>query len=295
MNYSVILVQQGISAQSHPVNGKSGKLYGTAVASPEHGGVIFQMTMHDYLENAHDVVGNLQPSQQWVPEFVPLAPKAGHQKCDRCSKHAVARWDRYFYCEEHAPDNAVYLDGSGSVKKAPTGAGREAPLTPDVAPVVEERLSGPVEEERELPTEHMAAPAIGGENEDRPPVQTEAGTFVPEKKAAAEPTKPGLTPPPEPKAVELPTDKAQNVIIAITEGVLKAVMPRLDDIVSVKIAAATKALEHRGKKKPERKPRPETEFTKLQKQAKELGINSFGKNKEELRSEIAAKQEPPAS
>jgi hypothetical protein len=83
MNYSVILVQQGISAQSHPVNGKSGKLYGTAVASPEHGGVIFQMTMHDYLENAHDVVGNLQPSQQWVPEFVPLAPKAGHQKCDR--------------------------------------------------------------------------------------------------------------------------------------------------------------------------------------------------------------------
>jgi hypothetical protein len=290
MNYSVILVQRGISAQSHPVTGKSGKLFGTAVASPEHGGVIFQMTMQDYLEHAHDVVGNTAPSQQWVPEFVPLAPKAGHQKCDRCPKHAVARWDRFFYCEDHAPDNAVYLDGSGTVKKAAPAAAQ--PEKPDVGPVVDERLSGPVEQEKELPAEHMAAPAIGGENEDRPPAQTEAGVFVPDpekKQPASEPSKP------EAKAEELPpAEKPQNAVQAIAAAVVETLRPELQAIVQTQVAAAVKAIEHKGKKKPEKKPRPETEFTQLQKKAKDLGINSFGKNKEQLRTAIAEKENPPA-
>jgi hypothetical protein len=331
MNYSVHLVQRGIPAQTHPVTGKSGKLYGQALQSPVHGGVMYQMSAKDYLDNAHDLVGNTSPGQQWVPEFMTNNPReVGQFKCDRCSKPAVAIWDRYYYCGDHAPNNAAYLDGSGfigqpAVTAAPAASSVDTHLTP---PVKErgENLTGTLQERKELPREDFRAPVIGTTHEDSPPERTAGGVFEAEQptrtSAPATPPPPNpapttqVPPPAPPPAVASPAPQPAKpavsgtaVVEAITTAVadkLTAVLPGLvEKAVDSKLQALVqaeapkpptkRAAAKKTTTKPEPKARPQTEFSKLQTRAKELNINSFGKNADKLKAEIAQAEAPPAT
>jgi hypothetical protein len=322
MTYFVNLVQRGISANSHPVSGKSGKGYGTAVNSPQHGGVIFKMSLQDYMNAAHDLCGNTIAGQQWVPEFV---MEAGAQaqarpKCDRCPKPSVAIWDRYPFCEIHAPANAVWYDESqrpaSSAAPAPAGA-------PDVLPKIEEPMTPGVKDPRaatELPREQFAPSFVGSDDENagasgpKPPVAmpdpVETGATGP---AASGPAETGATTGPaqsgpvtetgpsgavaQPPPVAQP-EKPNSVMVvqAITEGVIKAVVPQLqkmiDDRLSQQKPAATPTRSGPRKKAPAVNKAP-SEFQLLQQKAKGLGIPIFGKGRQALEAAIKEKEAPP--
>lgn len=67
---SVLLINKiGLGYPLFAVSGKSGKLYGHATLSPEHGGVIFEMPVDQYERDKYDIVGNTAIMQQWVPSF----------------------------------------------------------------------------------------------------------------------------------------------------------------------------------------------------------------------------------
>jgi hypothetical protein len=169
MTYFVNLVQRGISANSHPVSGKSGKGYGTAVNSPQHGGVIFQMSLQDYMNAAHDLCGNTIAGQQWVPEFV---MEAGAQaqarpKCDRCPRPSVAIWDRFPFCEiTRPPMRRGTTKASGRHRQRH----RRRPDSPDVLPKVNEppMTPGVVDKkaQADLPREQLAPSFVGSEDEN---------------------------------------------------------------------------------------------------------------------------------
>lgn len=284
MIHSVLLVQRGITSGTHPVNGRSGKLYGTATHSGPHGGVVLQMQLSDYLDQAHDICGNTQPGQQWVPEFVSSGTETHVHKCDRCSDPAVAIWQQYHYCEKDSPDNATYLDGSGET------VGHRKGIAPPAAPVtLPDAVLAPVSDkhqEIELPPEHMAAPRIGTDLEGVPATMAHV------------PPKPMVRPKYEqPEQPPTPTDsglardplaKARTVVAQITDGVLTAILPKLEEIVDGKLRNLR--LPNGAKKKSVK--RTESDFTRLQKRAKELNINSFGKNAAQLQSLITIAESP---
>jgi hypothetical protein len=354
MTYFVNLVQRGISANTHPVSGRSGKGYGTAVNSPQHGGVVFRMSLQDYMNAAHDICGNPIAGQQWVPEFI---QEAGAQaqtrpKCDRCPKPSVAIWDRYPFCADHAPANATWYDENERAAAGVTA--QSGPNAPDVLPKVVEAPMTPgvvdKKAETQLPREQFAPSFVGSAEETSgaatgpaapkimPEVPATTGPSgpleIPPAGFVAGSTGPSGAPPPEgpsgpitetgptgvsgaaqaPPAVASPRVEpvaqpqhqeqkpdAVSVVAAITEGVIKAVVPQLEKIVEQKIAAAAsppappaqqpRARSSAPKKKPAApKTKEPTEFQKLQTEAKGLGINLFGKGKEQLVKEIAEKK-----
>jgi hypothetical protein len=288
MNYTIQLVQRGLSSNLHPVIGKSGKLYGQATASPEHKGVIFRLSLDDYQRDAHDLIGNTSAGQQWVPEIVPAVAENVPKKCGVCGKPAVAQWDKYFYCEEHAPNNATFFDARPQPVVAQPKV--EAPQPEKLTPGIIEKHPG----DEDLPQEELPAPAIGTAREEGTPETQTIGHVAPIlqplKTGDLQPPKPGEISKDSSRPAAVQTDKpsAKEVIETITAGVVSAIIPKLDAMVADKVANMAKTLRS-GPKKPSKPPapRPETEFTKLQKQAKSLGINSFGKNKEQLKQAIA--------
>jgi hypothetical protein len=288
MQYSVLLVHRGISSNTHSVTGKSGRLYGHAVASPEHGGVSLLMSLEEYLANAHDIVGNNAPNQQWVPEFVAIQAKGGaSHKCDRCQKPATATSDRFFFCDEHAPNDAMKLDGSGPMKAS---AAKPAPTQqPDTHQPVEERVSKPVEEHRELPQEHLPPPQIGTAREAGPGPKTEAGVVV-----LKEEPKPGDIAPngavTEPRGNPAVEPEQHPAVAIIAAAVVEKIIPKISEIVDEKLAAFRPPPQTSKKKsKPDKTHQAPSEFRQLQQRAAVLGINSFGKNTEQLRTAIAEK------
>jgi hypothetical protein len=336
MTYFVNLVQRGISANSHPVSGKSGKGYGTAVNSPQHGGVIFRMSLQDYMNAAHDLCGNTIAGQQWVPEFV---MEAGAQaqarpKCDRCPKPSVAIWDRYPFCEIHAPANAVWYDESqrpaSSAAPAPAGA-------PDVLPKIEEPMTPGVKDPRaatELPREQLAPSFVGSDDENAgasgpkppvvmpdpvetgpaasgttgasgpleiPPAGFIAGATGPAESGSVTETGPsGAVAQPPPVAQQPEKPNSVMVVQAITEGVIKAVVPQLqkmidDRLSQIKPAPATPPQRNgaRTRKKAPAANKAPTEFQLLQQRAKALDIPIFGKGREALEAAIKEKEAPP--
>lgn len=318
MNYFVNLVQRGVSAQTHPVSGRSGRNYGTAVASPPHGGVVFRMSLEDYMNASHDLCGNTIAGQQWVPEFVPEvgAQAQARPKCDRCTNPSVAIWDRFPFCAEHAPSNAVWYDDNDRAKfgvapaqpsPAPTAPVATSPapeIVKDTLPVVVEPGVKVTEKEKELPPEHLPPPFMGSTAE----TAGEPG-----------PTTPPVTTPPEPVETEpvttagAPTGEtvgtgtgpkdekpqAVSVVRAITKGVIDAVVPQLERLIDERLAAQPqprKRTGHGGKKpNPKHPEKAPTEFQALQKRARELGMNVFGKNKQALQEWIAEKENPAES
>jgi hypothetical protein len=333
MTYFVNLVQRGIAANSHPVSGKSGKGYGTAVASPAHGGVIFKMSLQDYMNAAHDLCGNTIAGQQWVPEFV---MEAGAQaqarpKCDRCQKPSVAIWDRFPFCEDHAPANAVWYDESQ--RPAPTAA--PAPTnSPDVLPKVNEPPMTPgVVDKRaqaDLPREQLAPSFVGSEEETAgaatgpkapvvmpdPPATTGPASSGPDVTGASGPLEippagfvAGATGPVAETgpsgAVAQPPEQRQKgdavaVVAAITEGVIKAVVPQLEKLIDDRLkklqppepAPATPRTRP-PKKKVAAPAKEASDFQKLQRKAKALDIPIFGKGREALEAAIKEKEAPP--
>jgi hypothetical protein len=329
MTYFVNLVQRGISANTHPVSGKSGKGYGTAVNSPQHGGVVFRMSLQDYMNAAHDICGNPIASQQWVPEFV---QEAGAQaqtrpKCDRCPKPSVAIWDRFPFCADHAPANATWYDENEHAAHGVTA--QSGPNAPDVLPkVVEQPMTPGVvdpRQQKDLPREQFA-PSFVGSAEETSGAATglAAPKVMPEVPATTGPSGPLEIPPAgfvaesgpptetgptgvvgvppaaaSPKHQEQKAD-AVTVVQAITKGVIDAVLPQLEKIVEQKLAASppatpparTKTRSSAPKKKPAatKTAKEPSEFQKLQTEAKGLGINLYGKGKAQLEKEIAEKK-----
>jgi hypothetical protein len=328
MTYFVNLVQRGISANSHPVSGKSGKGYGTAVNSPAHGGVIFKMSLQDYMNAAHDLCGNTIAGQQWVPEFI---QEAGAQaqarpKCDRCSKPSVAIWDRYPYCAEHAPANATWYDEN----ERPASAAAPAPTdAPDVLPKVNEPPMTPgVVDKRaqaDLPREQLAPSFVGSEEETAGAATgPKAPVVMPDPPATTGPTGPAASGPAETGAatgpaqsgpvtetgpsgaVAQPPEQKQKgdavaVVAAITEGVIKAVVPQLQKMIDERLRKQQPPPAPPEKRTPrpptKKKAAPATkepsEFQKLQQKAKALDIPIFGKGREALEAAIKEKEAPP--
>jgi hypothetical protein len=253
----VNLVQRGVSALSHPVSGKSGRLYGQAVSSPQHGGVLFRLTMKEYADFAHDIVGQTAPGQQWVPELIGNESAPQSAKCDRCPKAAIAIWDRFYFCGDHAPDNAILLDGSGQTvglsRGMPVSARSQLPPLAQRTPVLETALTPPVEDrltnkvegdETELDQEHFRAPVIGTEHEDSPPEKTGSGTTVvtEQPRTAAPPTPPPLNPVLQPPAVASPapqpparpdsrtTEPAKPAGVPAIEAITTAIVDRISGV-----------------------------------------------------------------
>lgn len=319
--YSVNLVQRGISAQTHPVSGKSGKLFGNAIASPKDGGVLFKMTLEDYFASAFDLCGNTTAGQQWVPVFVEEASSTAQParpKCDRCAKPSVAIWDRFPYCEDHAPNNAVWYDESQRPAGGATAAPAASGPTGDVLPRVDERLTPKINEgEVELPRETMAPPVMGTASESGPLEIPPAGFIAgetgpgPKERAQAfsdpgESTGPGVSGPQPAVASEKVEPAAHSsaqtgpaispqtmsVIESITAGVINAVMPQIEQ----RFQEITESLHKPKKKEPAKKPavnKAPTEFQLLQQKAKDLGMNTFGKNRQALEDWIKEKEAPP--
>src|ERR1700686_4204029 len=152
MKYYVNLVQRGISSPTHPVSGKSGKHYGQAVSSPADKGVAFKMSIDQYQGAAHDLIGSTEPNQQWVPEFVRESGDAAPQeRCGipaGCGNVATHIWDRFLYCEEHAPINAVRIGEPPLPKPVPV-------KVPEPQPTLREFR--PPEAKREV----LPPPAVG--------------------------------------------------------------------------------------------------------------------------------------
>jgi hypothetical protein len=331
MTYFVNLVQRGISANSHPVSGKSGKGYGTAVNSPQHGGVIFKMSLQDYMNAAHDLCGNTIAGQQWVPEFV---MEAGAQaqarpKCDRCPRPSVAIWDRFPFCEIHAPANATWYDES----QRPASAAAPAPTdSPDVLPKVNEPPMTPgVVDKRaqaDLPREQLAPSFVGSEDENvgaatgpkapvvmpDPPATTgpaESGTTgasgpleIPPAGFVAGASGPAAETGPSGAVAQPPEQKQKGdavaVVAAITEGVIKAVVPQLQKMIDERLSKQQPPPappEKRTPRPPRKKAAPPvkepSEFQKLQQKAKALDIRIFGKGREALEAAIKEKEAPP--
>lgn len=334
MTYFVNLVQRGISANSHPVSGKTGKSYGTAVSSPQHGGVILRMSLQDYMNAAHDLCGNTIAGQQWVPEFV---MEAGAQaqarpKCDRCPKPSVAIWDRFPYCAEHAPANATWYDENerpASAAPAPA-ASVSGPAAADTLPRVDEAPMTPgvrdKKAETDLPREQLAPSFVGSEDENagaatgpKPPVilpepaATGPAATGPTETGPITETGPsgvsGTTQPPPATASERVEpaahpqgDKPQAiaVVAAITEGVIKAVVPQLQKMIDQRFAAfkggpepAPARTKRNGAAKKKAANKAPTEFQLLQQRAKALEIPIFGKGREALETAIKEKEAPP--
>lgn len=332
MSYSVLLVQRGISSQTHPVSGKSGKLYGSAIASPKDGGVVFKMTQADYEAASDDILGNTAAGQQWVPK-IDMQPafvvqqqqqQAPRPKCDRCPKPSVARWDRYDYCAEHAPNNAVWFDENEHI------AWLAGPRVAESGPSVEPESGPGVTEPDGLPQEQMPPPFAGSAAEEaaitrgasgpglvvdadlppqmrkdykKPPIQETGpsgvtGTPQPPPAVASEKVEPVAHP-----QTEQVSEKTAAVVSMITDAVINAVLPRLEEIINSRIQNSQPSKNnHRRpvekkteKKKPERAPskappaaprKSETEFQTLQARARELHINIFGKGAAALRTAI---------
>jgi hypothetical protein len=323
------LVQRGISANSHPVSGKSGKGYGTAVNSPQHGGVIFKMSLQDYMNAAHDLCGNTIAGQQWVPEFI---QEAGAQaqarpKCDRCPRPSVAIWDRFPFCEIHAPANATWYDES----QRPASAAAPAPAdSPDVLPKVNEPPMTPGVVDRraqaDLPREQLAPSFVGSEDENagaatgpKPPVvmpepaatgPAASGTTgasgpleIPPAGFVAGATGPASETGPSGAVAQPPEQKQKGdavaVVAAITEGVIKAVVPQLEKMIDDRLKkqqppepAPAKRTPRPPKKKAAPPVKEPSEFQKLQQKAKALDIPIFGKGREALEAAIKEKEAP---
>jgi hypothetical protein len=330
MTYFVNLVQRGISANTHPVSGKSGKGYGTAVNSPQHGGVVFRMSLQDYMNAAHDICGNPIASQQWVPEFV---QEAGAQaqtrpKCDRCPKPSVAIWDRFPFCADHAPANATWYDENEHAAHGVTA--QSGPNAPDVLPkVVEQPMTPGVvdpRQQKDLPREQFAPSFVGSAEETSGAATGPAAPKVmPEVPATTGPSGPLEIPPagfvsgatgpiqetgptgvsgaPQaPPAATSPKEQkadAVTVVQAITKGVIDAVLPQLEKIVDERLSkqqplepAPAKRTPRPPKKKAAPPVKEPSEFQKLQQKAKALDIPIFGKGREALEAAIKEKEAP---
>jgi hypothetical protein len=72
--HRVRLINKDSTAAQHPVCGKSGKLYGQSVFAPQFGGPVFEMTMEAYDAAKFDIIGNVMPYHQWIPEFIEVQP-----------------------------------------------------------------------------------------------------------------------------------------------------------------------------------------------------------------------------
>jgi hypothetical protein len=271
MKYTVKLVQRGISSNTHPVSGKSGKLYGQASYTAADRGVVFKMSLADYDQAAHDIAGNTAGSQQWVPEFIPeLDAPLTKSRCgipSGCPNDATHIWDKFLFCALHAPLNAVPLDGvAPTIVEATAPALILIPPAPDTPPVMQEK--GDIE----LPTEHMPPPAVASEEVNEEAHRSPACLPRPVPKPATTATPVVVTP------VKAP-DGAPKAVDVIADAVMERILPVL-----------TKRIEEllpRPTKKTLRRP---SEFRRLQAQASELGINSFQKSAPVLRRLIAEKQ-----
>jgi hypothetical protein len=71
LQYRINLIQRGISSRAHPVLGKSGKQYGTAVSRSRHNGVCMEIALEDYTEAVReDLADSAAEDQQWISELV---------------------------------------------------------------------------------------------------------------------------------------------------------------------------------------------------------------------------------
>lgn len=70
MNYLIRLINRRPQhLQTLAVCGMSTKVYGHAVYDASQAGYVFDMAAEDYERDRHDIVGNTQAGQQWVPQF----------------------------------------------------------------------------------------------------------------------------------------------------------------------------------------------------------------------------------
>lgn len=253
MKYTVHLVQRGISSPTHPVSGKSGKLYGHALASPQDGGVMFTMSLQQYQEAAHDLIGNTAAAQQWVPEIVQEAGGEAvvRERCGipgGCRNLATHEWERFLFCKEHAPNNAVPIGEPPLPKPAPV-------KLPEARPVLKEAR------QEEAKKEVLPPPAVADSNVSSETSRSYPRINVPRPRPPSDQLKPFV-------AAGEPA-KASPDASPITEAALP-----IGEEVKVWASLA------------------EMSYADLRDKASELGIHPVGKSAANLRELIAAKTEP---
>lgn len=308
---SVLLVQRGITAQTHSVSGKSLKSYGFATQSPGHGGVVLKMSLADYTAAAHDIVGNSQPQQQWVPEFVfeVDAPKDRGKCCvpAGCINEADYRSGMDLYCSGHAPNDAEALyEGAPGIGSFPMG---KAPDTAaDVLQTVNERPSIVEKGATDAPVESIS-PNVGSAEEaataeGRLPGGVERPERIPAytgaKAAIIEGDGTGATATAVTASSEAPTpaptaEKPVNVVEAVAERVIEKILPQITSQISEQMSGFMAQLQKRQvtpTPKRQVKPTVQSEQSVLRAQAKNLGINVFQKSNDQLKKEIAAAANP---
>lgn len=297
----VNLVQRGVMSQTHPVSGKSGKFYGTAVLSAPHGGVMLRLSLEDYMKDAHDLIGNTAGAQQWVPEFgEDVTPLAGQSLCsipagcrlglDGRAATATHIWGQYLFCEEHAPANAARLDGQPSLTSVPPPA---PTMAADVPPVLKEQKA-----QIELPPEHLPPPAVANEDVDKKPAPAApapaptvaSAPVAPAPSASIPPSGGSVAPEPQPEK-----SKAVDVIAAAVASALAQALPNAlaasEARILEKLAPAFTDRPNKSPRKKAQAPeRPPTEFQLLQREAKALNINTYGMGASAIRDAIAEKK-----
>jgi hypothetical protein len=243
----------------------------------------------------------------------------------------VARWDRYDYCAEHAPNNAVWFDENEHI------AWLAGPRAAESGPSVEPEGGAGITEPGDLPREQLPPPFAGSAAEEAAMASGPSGpgpiveSDLPpnmrrdyKKPAPIQETGPtGVTGTPQappavasekvepvahPQHTEQVSEKTAAVVSMITDAVIQAVMPRLEGIIDSRIQNSQPSKNnHRRpvekkteKKKPVKAPpkappaaprKTQTEFQSLQTRARELKINVFGKGAEALKAAIAEAEE----
>lgn len=301
---SVLLVQRGISSQTHAVSGKSLKSYGFATQVPGHG-VALKMSLEEYAACAHDIVGNTQPQQQWVPEFIleVNAPKDRGKCCipAGCPNEADYRSGVDLYCSGHAPNDAEPLyDGAPAIGTFPMG---KAPASAaDVLQTVNERPSLVEKGVVDAPVERIT-PNVGSQMEAdsaaKPP--TAAGIDKPEpipayvspNKTATAPAPAGTQEAPPPASFEAAPEKTTPSTANAIDAVATEVMNRLAPTITALTDALSNLPRPAKAKKRQVKPAAGGEQAALRAEAKGLGINIFQKSNDELKRLIAIAKNPP--
>lgn len=330
MTTKVLLVQRGISSQSHAVSGKSQKNYGNALYDASRGGVVFELSADDYHRNAHDLIGNVLAGQQWVPEFIESSADGKRDFGFCCSpscrlgqggKAADASYvsGRSLFCATHAPLDATPLfPGAPRIGSKPEG-NTETELAPDVQPQMRERVGGQMQEKGSdgyTPPERMAAPIVGSAAEASAPLFGGVEKPVPmpqlpkavktddnDNPAFIDPAsnEAGQESKPSPLGSGAPEDKGPALLAVIGKiveqqitGLEQRLMTAVQAITGPK--ASGNGSTHKRHRRPASKAAAEpTDFQRLQKDAKGLGIAIFGKGKEALQKEIDEKLAEPAA
>ena len=233
---------------------------------------MFTMSLQQYQEAAHDLIGNTAAAQQWVPEIVQEAGGEAvvRERCGipaGCPNLATHEWERFLFCKEHAPNNAVPIGEPPMSKPAPV-------KVPETPPALREARQA------EAKPEVLAPPIVGDADVNSETSRSYPRINAPRPRPPVDQLKPVV-------AGEVPIVSEKVPIVSEKPPVVPENKPVVSgNVPDVSPAALPNSAVKSGP------PLEEMKYADLRDLASGLGIHPIGKSAAALRELIAAKSVP---